>query len=488
MQTKHYDIKDIYLHENDDEYIGCHIRVCGWIKTFRRSGKNLGFMKLTDGTSLKPLQIVFNMLSRPDGYFDQIMSTAKTGMSVSVFGTIILSPKSEQKIEMTAQEYQIYGDVADPSTYPIAKTELSLDYLRTVPHLKCRTDTHLAITKIKSTMYSAMMDYFEQLDYTFVQVPCITDNECESGSNPFIVTTLDDRQNTDYQHDFFRKKTYLTVSGQLHLESIVLGGVQKAFCMTTAFRAEKSTGPRHMAEFWMLEQEHCFGDLDHNMYVNEWCIKKCLQSVLTKCHDELIFLQSKYKPGLIDIIKDYATLKYAITTHTECVKLMLKDIDDGKVTIDPHKAPDTNLYVFREAPDYGDDLSKDHERYITEVLFGGPVFVKYFPAKVKAFYMPIIDPDADIQHVDCFDLLFPEIGEVVGGSQREDNYDKLITRMNDMGIDKSSLEFYADLRKYGTVPHGGSGIGFDRLMMVCTGIFNIRDMVPFPRSYEHCYF
>jgi asparaginyl-tRNA synthetase len=224
------------------------------------------------------------------------------------------------------------------------------------------------------------------------------------------------------------------------------------------------------------------------MRVNEGCIKHALKKVLERCYKELEFLQ-KYKPGLIDTIKKYISQPFVISSHAECVKMMLADIQSGKVKIDPEKTPDSDLFVFKEAPEYADDLSKDHERYITEVLFGGmPVFVRFFPAPIKSFYMPKVDLGAEVEHVDGFDLLFPEIGEVVGGSQRESDYDKLLDRMKEMGVGQEGLQYYLDLRKYGTCPHGGSGVGMDRLMMICTGIFNIRDMIPFPRAYEHCHF
>ena len=268
----------------------------------------------------------------------------------------------------------------------------------------------------------------------------------------------------------------MTVSGQLHLESLVCGGLGSAWCMTTAFRGEKSTGPRHLAEFWMAELESCFESLDENMKVNEGCLKFCFGRVLAKCGGELEFLQAKYRPDLIAQIQKYASTPFIKSSHEECVRLMLEAQEQGKVK-------------FEVRPRYDDDLTKEHERYITEVLFeGNPVFVRYFPAKIKAFYMPKVDAGTEVEHVDGFDLLFPEIGEVIGGSQRESDYHKLLNRMAEMNVRPQSLQYYLDLRKYGSVPHGGSGIGFDRLMLIlCGGIgHNIKDMVPFPRSYKTC--
>lgn len=493
---QHTDIKTIY--DNWESYVNTNVEICGWVRFFRKS-KSIAFARIYDGTCLETMQVVFDF-KKEDVDYDDIIKRGKSGISIKINGRLVKSQGANQAIEIICTKYQIYGDVMDPDTYPIAKSEHSMEYLRTQQHLKIRTETHLAIARIKSIMKAAFATYFEKINFKEVQIPLITDNECESGANPFTVTTImgkkkddipviEDGTTIDYSKDFFKKKSYLTVSGQLHLEALVLGGLSKAYCWTTAFRAEPSLGPRHLGEFWMFELEFCFCNLEDNMAVNEGCIKFCLDTILRECGSELKFLENKFKPGLVEMLKKYATTEFIITTHEQCVTMMLADIDSGKVKINPKKEPDGDLFVFRESPGYADDLSKDHERYITEILYSGmPVFVKYFPATVKAFYMPKIDEGNSIEHVSCFDLLFPEIGEIVGGSDRESDYNKLICRMNEMSIDKSSLEYYLDLRKYGSVPHGGSGIGFDRLMMVCTGIFNIKDMVPFPRAYGLCYF
>ena len=353
--------------------------------------------------------------------------------------------------------------------------------------MRIRTDTFSAINRIKSTQRYAITEYFHKLKFPEVQPTLITDNECESGACPFTVTTVledgkinsiivkDDKSNVDFSKDFFRKRVYLTVSSQLHLETLVCGGLSKAWCMTTAFRAEPSTGPRHLAEFWMAEWEFCFGSLEDNIKITEGLIKYCLNLVLKEHEAELGFFQYKYKPGLIDNLKRYATEPFVTTTHAECIKIMLKDEEAGKIK-------------FEVKPDLQEDLTKEHERYITDVLFGGKfVFVCHFPKKIKSFYMPIVDPGSEIEHVDGFDLLAPDnIGEIVGGSCREWDYDKLLMRMKEMGVKPESLEFYCELRKYGTVQHSGAGLGIDRLLMLMTGIHNIKDMVPYPRSYEKC--
>ncbi len=492
------DIRDLYT--SPEKFIDTTATVCGWIKTIRVSGgkdKRLGFVKLSDGSCQQQLQIIFDGKT---GISHEIFDVGGTGVSLSVTGKVVKSPAKGQPIEMQAHGYKIYGKVQDPDTYPIAKTKLTLEHLRTLPHLRSRTDTFQAVMRIKGCMRTAFSEYFDALRFTEVQVPCVTDNECESGANPFRLTTIvgkekssiptkEDGKTIDYAQDFFKKPCYLTVSGQLHLEALVLGGLSKAWCMTTAFRAEPSSGPRHLSEFWMLELEFCFCTLADNIKVNEGAVKYALKNILDRCRQDLEFLESTYKPGLIKTLEKYSTQPFAVTTHESCVKQMLDDIDSGKVKIDPEKKPDEGLYIFKEKPGYADDLSKDHERYISEVIYGGiPTFVCCYPAKIKAFYMPKINEGADIERVSNFDCVFPEIGEIIGGSERETDYDKLIERMKESGVDPETLAFYAELRKYGTVPHGGSGIGFDRLMMIVTGIFNIKDMVPFPRAFELCHF
>jgi asparaginyl-tRNA synthetase len=498
MDTSYLDANITYLSEllnNYENYIEKMVLVSGWIKFFRVSGgkgNQIGFVKLNDGTGLKQLQIIFdvaNLSEESKEYFDDIYKKGMTGMSIKVYGKIVKSPAKGQPIEMIAKTYQIIGNVMEPETYPITKNKLQLDFLRTIPHLRVRTDTFLAINRIKSVLRKAMADYFELNNFLEVQVPLITDNECESGACPFIVTSLPLKDNkVDFSKDFFKKQVYLTVSGQLHLEAIVCGGVNKAWTMTTAFRAEPSTGPKHLGEFWMAELEMCFSKLEDNMRINEECIKYCFRSVLEKCRTELDFFETS-KSGLIKMLEKYVNQPFIITTHEECVRRMLEDIKNKKAKVKADKKlSDTKVSVMKDFPKYDDDLTKDHERYITEVLYEGmPVFVRYFPKKVKAFYMPVIDKGNEVEHVDGFDLLFPEIGEIVGGSQRISDYNELLERMKEQSIKPETLEFYTDLRKYGSIPHGGSGIGFDRLLLCCSGLQNIRDMVPFPRSFEQCY-
>jgi asparaginyl-tRNA synthetase len=499
---RHVDITKLY--GKPDDWIDKIITVCGWVQFSRSSGgkgKNIHFIRLSDGTCAETLQIIYDSKSLPQDkldYFDDLFKRAKTGMSLTTTGLIVKSPAKGQPIEMQAHKYKIFGDVMDPETYPMAKGEQSLEFMRTIQHLRIRSDTFKCVNRIKSVMKLAVGEYFDKLGFVEVQIPLITDNECESGANPFTVTTLmsDSIQKVpvqgdkiDYSQDFFKKRCYLTVSAQLHLECLILGGFQKAYCLTTAFRAEPSLSPLHAGEFWMLELEFCFGTIQDNIQVNEGCIKHCVQKVLEKCHRDLEFLQQKYKPGLIETLKRYVAVPFIVTTHEECIGKMLDDIKSGKAKINPNKKPEDGLMVFKEIPEFDGDLSKDHEKYITQVLYDHiPVFVQMYPAAIKSFYMPKINKGAAIERVDNFDMLMPEIGEVVGGSQRETDYDELKSRMLESGINPETLQFYLDLRKYGTTPHTGSGIGIDRLLLAVTGLTNIRDMIPFPRAYELCQF
>ena len=420
-------------------------------------------------------------------------------MAIEINGLIVKSPKEGQPIEMQANTYKIHGDVIDPDSYPITKNEHTLEYLRTVPNLRIRTDVYACVARIKSVLLYAAREYFNMLGFREVDIPLITDNECESGCNPFLLTTLmsnkindipvNNEGLIDYSKDFFQERTFLTVSGQLHLECMVLGGLNKAFTMTNAFRAEPSMSPLHAASFQMLELEFCFNTLEENMQVNEGGVKHCITRILEKCFPDLELLQHKFKPGLIKTLEKYTELPFIVATHEDCVKKMLVDIDSGKVIINPNKKIEDGIIVFKEVPTLDSDLTKDHEKYITQIMYDEiPVFVKEYPAAIKSFYMPKINKGNAIERVKNFDLLVPYIGECIGGSQRETDYDELRNRMIENGIKPEKLQFYLDLRKYGTVEHGGSGWGIERLLLAITGLTNIRDMIPFPRFYKTCLF
>lgn len=466
------------------------LTMTGWVKTFRYAGSKqkadrLGFMKLSDGSHISHLQIVFCKTDLPN--FDDL-EDAKTGACVKVTGKLVSSKGKEQSCELVAESFSIVGKIKNSDIYPIAKTDLSLEHLRKHPEFRLRTDTCAAVARIKSAIAIGLRKFFELTYFFEVQCPLITQNQCEGGCEVFTCTNLDLKPNepVDFTKDFFKKRVYLTVSAQLELECMALA-LGRVFTMTTAVRAEKSCSVVHAAEFWMAELEFCNETLADNIKVNEDCIKYLISEVFRKCYSDLEYLQNKFNPTLIETLQRYTSLPFAITTHEECVKLMLQDIASGKVKIDENKKPEDGLYVFREAPGYADDLSKDHEKYICSVLNDKiPTFVCNYPAKIKSFYMPKINKGAEIERVDNFDMLMPDIGEVVGGSQRESDYDELLERMTESGVTPDSMKFYTKLREYGTCPHGGSGIGLDRLLLAVTGMHNIRDMIPFYRGYGEC--
>jgi asparaginyl-tRNA synthetase len=472
--------------------------VSGLVKSCRKSPK-FAFIVLTDGKSPYHLQVIVDRKANEE-LFLSLEGKCDTGSSVTVRGLLVKPPTGKEIVEMQAHQVIQHGGIGDPSLYPIAKTKLGIDHLRTIPHLRQRSDTYACITRIQSTMMYAIEEYFNMKGFIKVQPTEITDNECESGANPFTVSTMmtsgkmedvkprqDDPTKVDFSNDFFKKQCYLTVSSQLHLEAACMSMCSDVWCPTIAFRGEPSTGPRHLASFEMIEKEEWCSTLNDNMTGTEELIKHCYKRILEKNRLDLEFIEKTYseKKDVIATLEKYVNNAFIISTHEECVRKMLKDVENGTVK-------------FEELPTYDGDLAKEHERYITEVLYSGlPVFVRYFPKKVKAFYMPVIDEGADIEHVDGYDLIFPVVGEVVGGSQRETDYDKLKLRMIENDISTDKLSFYLDLRKYGTAPHGGMGLGQGRLMLTClygSGTedgklpFNIKDTIPFPRSYQQCMF
>ena len=474
-------IRDIY---SDPESIGKDVTVCGHIFAVRLAAKStIAFISLVDGSTARHLQCVYTKDGTKD---EELFKHLHKGACLRLSGTIVECPESAkgQLFELQVKSYECYGSVESES-YPLAgKGEIHMDTLRQLPHLRGRTKTFMAVEVIKKRTYSAIHEYMKKIGFGEIAPTETTENECEAASCPFVVTTLIDKDvktipvkegttTIDYDKDFYRKRVFLTVSAQLHLEATVCA-TGDGYCMTIAFRAEPSTGPRHLSEFCMPEYEFRFGTLDDNMQICEGLLKYCITCVLKDCAYELEFLQES-TPDLITGLRRYVSEPFVRTTHQECVRRMLEDKAAGKVT-------------FEIDPAYEDDLTKEHERYITEKMYGGlPVFVKYFPKKIKAFYMPVIDKGEEVEHVNGFDLLFPLIGEVVGGSQRIWKHDELVQRMDEMGVSKEPLQWYLDLRKHGGMPHGGAGIGFGRLIMVLTGL-QIKDTQEFSRSYQSCLF
>lgn len=443
----------------------------GWVKHYRLQRKRL-FVDFTDGSCLAHLQLIFE---RPtEGPEDEIFTSIQCRMALKVTGELKASPGVGQTWEMAPTSWEILGRVADD--YPIPqKQELSLDYLRGLPSLRAHTELFRAIRRIRSRAYHALAEYYGEHGFLCLDQPTITESACEGGCDPLQVTSLlegkEGAKTIAYDQDFFGKPVYLTVSAQLHLECDALA-VGRAYCWTRAFRGEKSQTTKHVAEFTMLEHEACFPSLDRNIMFTVEAIRHAARAVLEECGDDVDYLEQQQRAGLRASVEHLASGGFfAVTSHQECVERMLADVAAGTAS-------------FVKLPAYDEDLSSEHERYIVDVIHKGmPVVVRYFPEGVKAFYMPLM-PDG--KHVDCFDILLPRVGEVVGGSQRETDYERLMSRVKAQGLDPEPLQFYLDLRKYGTIPHGGMGLGFDRLVMYLTGTDNIRDVSSFPRAYKLC--
>jgi len=480
--------------------------------------KNIIFIHLIDGSTVKSLQCI---IDKNFESFDELSSRLTKGTCIEITGFIKESldhegkVRTKQPLELQVTKCIIVGDIQDVQSYPFTQnTILSRETMRSIPHIRHHSLLFLAIQIIKQKTYEAIHQAFSHLKVGEIQPTEITENECEDGAFPFTVTSLPLDENKqdkiDWNKDFFNKKVYLTVSSQLHLEATLCGTKRDSYCMTVAFRAEPSDTIMHLAEFCMPEWE-LVGSIEKNIAFTEFMLKHVFKHVLEECHDELIFLEdvrikqfdiekknkleahkgqldkinkkdwkiiqkqlvssTPIKISLIDRLNKYKDTDFIKTTHAECVTKMLKDQEEHKVQ-------------FIKMPSYDDDLSREHERYITDVMFDGlPVFVKRYPKKVKAFYMPVVDQNSEIKHVENFDLLFPYIGEVVGGSQRIHDHNELVGRMKELDMKTESLQWYIDLRKYGTVPHGGAGLGLGRLFMVLTDITNIRDLQEFPRAY-----
>ena len=456
---KHDDIKNI---NEQEEYINKEAVVCGWVRTVRIS-KNVCFIELNDGTTLKNLQLVI------DNTNDELMefcSKITTGSSIAVKGIILKSLNDKQKIEMMVKKGKIIGIC--PQDYPIQKKRQSLDNLREIPHLRSRTNTFNAVFRVRSVLAKAIHDYFQENNFTYVNTPIITGSDCEGAGEMFRVTTLDIpdgvREGTAEKinsKDFFGKKVGLTVSGQLEAEALACS-LGKVYTFGPTFRAENSNTTRHAAEFWQIEPEVAFADLDDIMDIAEGIIKYVIKRFIKECPDELMFFTKYYDNTLANRMLNIIESDFVRLEYSDAIKIL----EDSKI--------DFEYPVY-----WGCDLKSEHERYLTEVVYKKPVFVMNFPKEIKSFYMKA-NPDG--KTVASTDLLVPGIGEIIGASQREDNFELLEKRIEDLNMTKEDYLWYLDLRKYGTVPHSGFGIGFERLIMYTTGMSNIRDTIPFPRT------
>ena len=457
-------IKDLY--HNFENYIDKNVEVSGWVRTLRDS-KTFGFIEVNDGSFFNNLQIVFN--DSLDNFEEICKLTISS--SIIVTGQVVKTENAKQPFEIHATKIDIFN--LSDSDYPLQKKRHSFEYLRTVAHLRPRTNTFNAVFRIRSVAAFAIHEYFQQNGYVYVNTPIITCADCEGSAEMFKLTTLDlDKTlpqkdgKTDFSQDIFGKKAFITGSGQLHGETFAQA-FGKIYTFGPTLRSENSNTKTHANEFWMIEPEIAFCDLDELMNIEEDCLKYVVSKVLERCPEEMAFCDKFIENGLIE--------KLTKLINSDFVKI------DHKEAIDILKKADRE-WEFQ--PEYGQDLAKEHEKYITE-YFNGPVFVKNWPKDIKSYYMTL-NPDGET--VAAVDLEVPGAGEIMGGSQREENYDKLVSRMKEMNIATEPLYWYLDLRRYGSVIHSGFGLGFERLLMYITGMENIRDVIPYPRTPNNCEF
>lgn len=435
------------------------ITVCGWIRTVRE-GKTAGFIELADGSGFKPVQVVYPRDERELG------RNLSTGCAIRVNGALVLTPGAQQPFEIQAQAIDVMG--ACPQDYPLQKKRHSLEYLRTMQHLRPRTNTFQATFRVRSVVAAAVHEFFQQRGFVYVHTPILTGSDCEGAGEMFRVTTLDienppraEDGSVDYSRDFFGQSTNLTVSGQLYGEAYALA-FGDIYTFGPTFRAENSYTARHAAEFWMIEPEMAFCDLAGNMEIAEAMVKYIIRAVLDRCPEEMAFFNQFIDQGLLDRLDNVISNEFAHVTYTEAVDILL------------HSGAE-----FQYPVSWGCDLQTEHERYLTEQVYKRPVFVTDYPAEIKAFYMRMND---DGKTVAAMDLLVPGVGEIIGGSQREERMEVLERRIRELDMDMAPYAWYLELRKYGGVYHAGYGLGFERIVMYLTGMANIRDVLPFPRT------
>ena len=457
------EVRDLY--RNKEKYLGKKVKVGGWIRSVRDS-KAFGFIVLNDGTYFDTLQIVYH--DTMDNF--ATISKLNVGSAIIASGELVATPEAKQPFEIQADEIIVEG--ASTADYPLQKKRHSLEYLRTITHLRPRTNTFQAVFRVRSLIAYAIHKYFQDRDFIYVHTPIITGSDAEGAGEMFRVTTLDidnpprtEDGKVDYSQDFFNKATNLTVSGQLNGEAYAMA-FKNIYTFGPTFRAENSNTTRHAAEFWMIEPEIAFADLTDDMAMAEGMLKYVIQYVLEHAPEEMQFFNQFVDQGLLERLQHVATSDFGHVTYTQAIEILEKNNDNF------------DYKVF-----WGCDLQTEHERYLTEQVFKRPVFVTDYPKEIKAFYMKL---NEDNKTVAAMDLLVPGIGEIIGGSQREDDYDKLVKRMDEMKLNKEDYDFYLDLRKYGTARHAGFGLGFERCVMYLTGMGNIRDVIPFPRTVNNC--
>ncbi|MDE6810405.1 MAG: asparagine--tRNA ligase [Muribaculaceae bacterium] len=452
----------------DPALIGSEVCVKGWVRT-RRGNKHVQFVALNDGSTIKNIQIVFDMAK----FDDEQLKPITTGAAICVTGRLVESMGKGQSAEIQADKLEIYG-TADPEVYPLQKKGHTLEFLREKAHLRMRTNTFGAVFRVRSVLAYAIHKFFNERGFFYLHTPLITESDCEGAGAMFQVTTLplkeipkDENGEVDYTGDFFGKQTALTVSGQLEgeLGATALGGI---YTFGPTFRAENSNTPRHLAEFWMIEPEVAFNDITDNMDLAEDFIKYCIRYALDNARDDIQFLNDMYDKDLIERLENVISQEFVRLPYTEGVKILEQS---GK--------------KFEFPVYWGADLQSEHERYLVEEHFKRPVILTDYPKEIKAFYMK---QNEDGKTVRAMDVLFPKIGEIIGGSEREENYDKLLQRIEELNIPMKDMWWYLDTRRFGTVPHSGFGLGFERLILFVTGMTNIRDVIPFPRTPNNAEF
>ena len=465
---------------------GQQVKVCGWIRSVRDS-KGLVFIQVNDGSCFANIQLTFDRNNPSNNAnvnnIEETLKLLNTGASVRAVGTLIESPASGQAVEVTLESIECLGK-CNPDEYPLQKNKMSMEYLRDVAHLRARTNTFGAVYRVRNQMAFAVHSFFQERGFQYINAPEITCSDCEGAGEMFQVTTLsmekiaemgvkagaggmkpeDAWKIVDYKKDFFGKKASLTVSGQLEAETLATA-LSRVYTFGPTFRAENSNTPRHLAEFWMIEPEMAFYDLDDDMDIQEDFVKYLLNWALTKCREDLEFFDKRIQPGLIESLTKVAKAKFTRISYTQAIEDLEKAAAAG------HK--------FEFKPFWGCDIATEHERYLTEQIYNGPVMVFNYPKEIKSFYMK---QNEDGKTVKAVDVLVPGSGELIGGSEREEDYDKLLAEINRRGMDESIYDWYLDLRKFGTVPHSGFGLGFERLMRYVTGMENIRDVIPYPRA------
>lgn len=453
------------LYRNTSEYLSKEVAISGWIRTLRASNA-FGFIEVNDGSFFKNIQVVFDNKLENFKYISKLPISS----SIKVIGTLVETPEAKQPFEIQAKEIIIEG--MSDSDYPLQKKRHTFEYLRTIAHLRPRSNAFSAVFRVRSVAAYAIHKFFQDQGFVYTHTPILTGSDCEGAGEMFQVTTMDlndipktEEGKVDFSQDFFKKPTNLTVSGQLNGETFAQA-FRNIYTFGPTFRAENSNTTRHAAEFWMIEPEMAFADLDDNMALAESMLKYVIRYVLENAPEEMNFFNSFVDKGLLDRLNNVLNSEFGHVTYTEAIEILEKANDKF----------DYKVY-------WGCDLQTEHERYLTEQVYKRPVFVTDYPKEIKAFYMKQNEDGKTVAAMDC---LVPGIGEIIGGSQREDSYEKLSQRMKEMNLNEEDYGFYLDLRKYGSTRHSGFGLGFERCVMYLTGMQNIRDVIPFPRTVNNC--